>query len=111
MAKKIKMVMLFNSALDEREEYRVLNVSEQLLKQSKAEGGSGDMKKLLRKAIKGLFNGDIIEYFGTDHVTGKNSVTRKDVDYCIDELAKGHASNIEGEDFYWGDPEDVIIEL
>jgi len=105
MAKKIKMVTLFNSALDERDEYRMVNVNEELLTRSKAEGGSDAMKKLVRKAIKDLFNGDILDYFdGQD-------VTRQDVDYCIDELAKGHASNIAGEDFYWGDAEEMVMEF
>ena len=105
MAKKMKMVTLFNSSLDERDEYRMVNVDEKLLKKSKAVGGSDAMKKLVRKAIKDLLNGDILGYFDDQ------DVTRKDVDYCIDELAKGHASNIAGEDFYWGDAEEVVLEL
>ncbi len=105
MAKKIKMVTLFNCALNERGEYRMVNVNEELLTRSKAEGGSDAMKKLVRKAIKDLLNGDILDCFdGQD-------VTRQDVDYCIDELAKGHASNIAGEAFYWGDTEEIVMEF
>jgi len=111
MAKKIKMVTLFNSALDERDEYRMVNVTTEVLNKSKEEGGSEAMKELVRNRLDELFNGDIEEYFGEDHVTGEPNVTQEDVEDCINRLAKGDSAYIFGEDFWWSDEEDLITEL
>jgi len=103
--KKIMFVTLFNSALNDKDEYRLMNIAETDLKGSVAIGGSEELKALIRERFEDLFNGDILEYF--DSV----DVTDEDVDYCINELAIGHASNIAGEDFYWGDAEELIIDI
>ena len=105
--KKIMIVTLFNSSLNDKDEYRLMNVNKVVLDESIAANGSKEMKELLRQRIEELFNGDILEYFSDSNM----EVTEGDVDYCIDELAKGHASNIAGEDFYWGDEEDLITDL
>ena len=109
--KRIFIVTLYNCSSDENDEYRLLNVTADLLNKSKSEGGSEEMKALLRKRLDELFNEDIVEYFGTDPVTGEDNVTQEDVDACVAELAKGDTSCIMGEDFYWGDVEDLIVEL
>jgi len=109
--KGIFIVPLYNCSSDEEDEYRLLNVTKDLLDKSMSEGGSEEMKALLSKRLDELFNEDIVEYFGTDPVTGEDNVTQEDVDACIDALAKGDSSCIMGEDFYWGDVEDLIIKL
>lgn len=101
---------LYNCSSDENDEYRLLNVTADVLNKSKSEGGSEEMKALLRKRLDELFNEDIVEYFGTDPL-GEDYVTQEDVDACIDALAKGNTSCIMGEDFYWGDVEDLIVEI
>ena len=108
--KRIFIVTLYNCSSDEKDEYRLLNVTADLLKKSKSEGGSEEMKALLRKRLDELFNEDIVEYFGTDPL-GEDYVTQEDVDACVAELAKGNSSCIMGEDFYWGDEEDLIVEI
>lgn len=109
--KKIFIVTLFNCSPDGRDEHRLMNVSADVLNKSKSVGGSEEMKALLHKRLEELFNEDIIEYFGTDHVTGEPNVTQADVDDCVDCLAKGDAAEIFGEDFWWCDEEDLIIEI
>ena len=105
--KKIQIVTLMNQSLDENEQCRVINVSKVVLDESVAAKGSSEMKELLRECITELFNGDILDYFN-DY---DDEVSQEDVDYCINELAKGHASNIAGEDFWWGDAEDLVTDL
>lgn len=105
MAKKTMIVTLTNCSSDERDEYRLMNVTVDVLNMSKAEGGSKAMKELLRKRLDELFNGDIEEYFGEDNVT------QEDVEDCINLLAMGEAACINGEDFWWSDEEDLITEL
>lgn len=103
--KKMEIVTLFNSTMNDKDEYRLMNIGYADLKASKEVGGSEELKALIRERIEELFNGDILEYF--DSV----DVTDEDVDYCIKELAIGHASNIAGEDFYWGDAEELISDI
>jgi len=105
--KKMEIVTLFNSTLNDKDEYRLMNIGYADLKASKEVGGSEELKALIRERIEDLFNGDILDYFKDCRM----EVTEGDIDYCIDELAKGHASNIAGEDFYWGDMEEVIHDI
>ncbi len=105
--KKMEFVTLFNSALNDNEEFRVMNIGSADLNASTQAGGSEELKKLLRERISNFFNGDILGYFSDS----RESVTEDDVDYCINELAIGHASNIAGEDFYWGETEEVIHDI
>lgn len=105
--KKMEIVTLFNSTLGDKEEYRVMNISSVDLNASKLAGGSEELKELLREKISNLFNGDILGNFNDS----RELVTEDDVDYCINELAIGHASNIAGEDFYWGETEEVIHDI
>lgn len=105
--KKMEIVTLFNSALGDKEEYRVMVIGSADLNVSKQVGGSEELKKLLREKINDLFNGDILGCFEDS----RESVTEDDVDYCINELAIGHESNIAGEDFYWGETEEVIYDI
>ena len=105
--KKMEIVTLFNSTLNDEEEYRLMNIGSADLNASKQAGGSKELKELLRERITDLFNGDILEYFSDS----RQEVTEDDVDYCINELAIGHASNIAGEDFYWGETEEVIHDI
>lgn len=107
---KTTIVTLINCSSDERDEYRLISVTTDVLNKSKADGGSEAMKKLLRERLNGLF-GNIEEYFGEDYVTGEANVTREDVDDCIDRLAKGEAASIMCEDFWWCDEEELIMEL
>lgn len=102
---------LMNCSSGERDEYRLMNVTADVLSKSKEAGGSEAMKELLRKRLDELFNGDIEEYFGEDHVTGEPNVTQEDVEDCINRLAKGDSACIFGEDFWWSDEEDLITEL
>ena len=105
--KKMEIVTLFNSTLDDKEEYRVMIIGSADLNASKQVGGSEELKELLREKINDLFNGDILGYFKDS----RELVTEDDVDYCINELAIGHASNIAGEDFYWGETEEVMYDI
>ena len=103
----MEIVTLFNSTLGDKEEYRVMVIGSADLNASKQVGGSEELKELLRERINDLFNGDILGYFDDS----RESVTKDDVDYCINELAIGHESNIADEDFYWGETEDVIHDI
>lgn len=105
--KKMEIVTLFNSTLGDKEEYRVVVIGSADLNASKQVGGSEELKKLLREKITDLFNSDIVDYFKDS----RESVTEDDVDYCINELAIGHESNIANEDFYWGETEEVIYDI
>lgn len=105
--KKMMIVALMNQSLDEREQYRVMAISQGLLTESKQMKGSDEMKELLRKQITELFNGDVLDYFKNNRVP----VTDDDVNNCINELAIGHASNIAGEDFWWSYPEELITSI
>lgn len=105
--KKMEIVTLFNSTMNDKEEYRLMNIGSADLNASKQAGGSEELKELLRERITDFFNDDILEYFNESEVL----VTEDDVENCICELAQGNASNIAGEDFYWGETEEVIHDI
>lgn len=87
--KKIVVSILKNTAQNEHNEYDVLSVSNDVLNESIAGKGTDELKALLKKTI--------IEFINDDDWKPSD----EEVDYCIDELAKGHANNIGAEDFWW----------
>ena len=87
--KKIIVSILKNKALNEREEYDVLSVGNDVLNESIIGKGTDELKALLKETI--------IEFINDDNWNPSD----EEVDYCIGELAKGHASNIGAEDFWW----------
>lgn len=87
--KKIIVSILKNKALNEFEEYDVLSVGNDALNESIIGKGTDELKALLKETI--------IEFINDDNWNPSD----EDVDYCIGELAKGHASNIGAEDFWW----------
>lgn len=89
--KKIIVSILKNKALNEYEEYDVLSVGNDVLNESIIGKGTDELKALLKETI--------IEFINDDSWNPSD----EDVDYCIGELAKGHASNIGAEDFWWED--------
>lgn len=87
--KKIVVSILKNKALNEFEEYDVLSVGNDVLNESIIGKGTDELKALLKETIIGFINDD------------NWNPSDEEVDYCIGELAKGHASNIGAEDFWW----------
>jgi hypothetical protein len=87
--KKINVSILKNKALNESEEYDVMVIDSDILKKSIDGDGTDNLKALLKKTIKEFIN----DANWNPYV--------KDVDFCVSELAKGHASNIDAEDFWW----------
>ena len=78
------------------ENYRLMNVSMEIV-----DGGGEKLKELLKKRLDDLFNNDINAYFDVD--------VTQEFENCIEELAKRNDANIQGERFWWGDIEDVVI--
>lgn len=97
--KKIMFVTLFNKALDEREEYEVMAIEKRILDKSIMGEGAKELQNMLREMIVGFIN------------DANWKPSDEDLDYCCKELAKGHASNIGAEDFWWGDAEELIIDI
>lgn len=100
MAKVIQIYPLMNYSSG-YEEYRLMSVSSKIYEKSVDEGGSKQMKELLEERLDDLFNNDIESYFDVD--------VTEELENCINELAKGNDANIQGERFWWGDVEDVVI--
>ncbi len=93
--KEIEVRTLTNKSLNEFETYEVITVEKSSLDAAFKNNGTDELRDLIRKSIYGLFNGDMLNLIG--------NVEQADIDYCINELAKGHASNIGNEDFWWSD--------
>ena len=91
--KKMMISVLKNKALNEYEEYDVMVIGSDILKKSIDGDGTDNLKVLLKKTIKEFIN----DANWNPYV--------KDVDFCVSELAKGHASNIDAEDFWWEEKE------
>ena len=87
--KKMMISVLKNKALNEYEEYDVMVIGSDILKKSIDGDGTDNLKALLKKTIKEFIN------------DANWNPSDDEVDYCIGELAKGHASNIGAEDFWW----------
>lgn len=100
--KTIQVYPLRNTSIG-YEDYDLVRINRQLLDESREQGGSEKMKDLLRERLSDLFNNEIQEYFDED--------VTQDFEDCIDTLAKGDAACIKDEQFWWGDVEDVVIEL
>jgi hypothetical protein len=100
MANVIKVYPLINYSCG-YEEFRLMNVSEEIYNKSIECGGSDELKQIIRERLENLFAGGLNEYFDED-VTGE-------VEECINELAKGHDSAIKGEQFWWCNIERTYI--
>ena len=91
--KKMMVSILKNKALNESAEYDVMVIGSDILKKSIDGDDTDKLKALLKKTIKEFIN----DANWNPYV--------KDVDFCVSELAKGHASNIDAEDFWWHERE------
>ncbi len=89
--KTIAISIRKNQSLNDRDEYDVITIESKIVNQSIIGKGTEELKKLLKDTIMGFINDE--DFF--------REATDEDIDYCISELAKGHASNIKGEDFWW----------
>lgn len=99
--KELKVKMLFNKSLREFEKYCILCIDSSLFDKC----DPNKLKKLIRESITDRFNSDVYEIFN-----GNGKATQEEIDYCINELSLGHASNIGDEDFWWA-TDYVITEL
>ena len=91
--KKMMIEVLFNKALNEHEEYEVLAIEKRILDKSIIGEGAKELQDKLRETIVGFIN------------DANWKPSDEEMEYCCKELAKGHASNIGAEDFWWQERE------
>jgi ADP-ribosylglycohydrolase len=96
--KEIFFATLMNHSGDNSEEYRLMNVSIDILNNGKDE----DVKELIRERIDDFFNNDIESYFDKDNLS-------EEVEKCINDLASGKEGSIQGEYFWWGYTEGLVV--